>query len=109
MTWNVQYAEGFIRDLQEISAYIAEVLQEPQTAKKQTERIFDAADSLDFMPERHPIHTQGRKPTLPIRSFPINNYMIFYQSDEVKSLVKVLRVIYGARDIPVQLEETEES
>ena len=106
MTWDVRYAKQFLQDLKEISEYITDVLQEPQIAEKQVQRILDAADSLDHMPERCRIY-EGVERNLKIRILTVNRYMIFYQPDETCRLVKILRVIYGGRDIPAQLEETE--
>jgi len=67
MTWNVKYAKQFLQDLKEISEYITDVLQEPQIAEKQVQRILDAADSLDQMPERYRIYEQGMERNPKIR------------------------------------------
>ena len=107
MTWNVKYAEQFLRDLKEISEYITDVLQEPQIAEKQVQRILDAADSLDHMPERYRVYEKGTERNPKIRILTVNRHVVFYQPDESCRLIKILRVIYGGRDIPAQLEQTE--
>ena len=107
MTWTIQYADAFLRDLREISAYISHVLQEPQVAEKQVQRILDAADSLDHMPERYRVYEKGADTDMEIRVLTVNNYVILYQPNESCQLVKILRVIYGGRDIVAQLEQNE--
>jgi toxin ParE1/3/4 len=52
MIWKVNYTEDAEQDLQSIFDYISDVLLEPVTAANQTNRIMDAADSLDHMPLR---------------------------------------------------------
>ena len=106
MIWNVQYAERFLQDLKEISAYISEALQEPQIAEKQVQRILDAADSLDHMPERYRVYEKGIERNPEIRILTVNRYVILYQPDESRKLVKILRVIYGGRNIEAELEQT---
>ena len=109
MIWSVQYAEQFLQDLKEISAYISDALQEPQIAEKQVQRILDAADALDHMPERYRIYEKGIERNLKIRILTVNRYVIFYQPDESCQLVKILRVIYGGRDIEMQLGQVEQT
>ena len=99
MIWNVSYSDSFWQDIKEIASYISEILQEPQISEKQVERIFDAADSLEHMPERHRVYdgTVTREPE--VRFFPVDNYIIFYQAIKTLRTVKILRVIYSGRDI----------
>ena len=68
-----------------------------ETCKKFThiQRILNAADSLDHMPERYRVYGTGME------------YVILYQPDESRQLVKIFRVIYGGRDIRAQLEQNE--
>ena len=105
MIWNVQYGEEFLQDLQGIKAYISTVLQEPRIAEKLVDRIMDAADSLDQMPERHRLYEKGKHPG--IRTMPVGNYVVLYQLEQSAELVKIVRVIYGGRDIESQLEQSE--
>ena len=107
MTWDVKYAKQFLQDLKAISEYITDVLQEPRIAEKQVQRILDAADSLGHMPERYRIYEQGIERNPKIRILTVNRHVILYQPDESCQLVKILRVIYGGRDIPAQLEQPE--
>jgi toxin ParE1/3/4 len=106
MIWNVQYGDEFLQDLQGIKAYISTVLQESQIAENLVDRIMDAADSLDQMPERYRLYEKGRHPG--IRTMAVGNYVVLYQLEQPKELVKILRVIYGGRDIEAQLNQAKQ-
>ena len=36
---------------------------------------------------------------------PVDNYLVFYISDEAVALVTVIRVMYAGRDVDAQLQE----
>ena len=107
MRFRIAYTVGALQDLHKIGTYISDVLQEAGTAIKQVSKLMDAAESLDHMPFRHrrcehePWHSAG------FCVFPIDNYLIFYLPDESKHVVEVSRIIYGGRNIPAQLEQSE--
>ena len=106
MIFNVVYSSEARQDLRDIYEYIAYELLEPDTAAGQTNRIMKAARSLEQMPMRHrlyeeePWHSQG------LRFLPVDNYLIFYLPDETISVVNIIRIMYGGRDVKRQLSET---
>ena len=106
MIFNVVYSSEARQDLRDIYEYIAYELLEPDTAAGQTNRIMKAARSLEQMPMRHrlyeeePWHSQG------LRFLPVDNYLIFYLPDEITSVVNIIRIMYGGRDVKRQLSET---
>jgi toxin ParE1/3/4 len=51
--------------------------------------------------EKEPWHSKG------LRVWPIDNYLKFYLPVEAKTLVTVIRISYGGRDIEEQLWQTE--
>ena len=57
------------------------------------------------MPMRHrlyeeePWHSQG------LRVLPVDNYLVFYLSDETSATVSIIRIMYGGRDIDKQLND----
>ena len=107
MTWRVDYADDAIQDLQAIYDYISMTLQEPDIAEKQTNRIMDAADTLDHMPLRHRLYDNEPWRSRGLRVLPVDNYIIFYLPDETKNTVTIIRVMYGGRDIEKQLNANE--
>ncbi|NLC74769.1 MAG: type II toxin-antitoxin system RelE/ParE family toxin [Clostridiales bacterium] len=49
--------------------------------------------------EKEPWHSRG------LRIIPVDNYCVLYIPDEEQALVTVIRVMYGGRDIDMQLKE----
>ena len=50
--------------------------------------------------EEEPWYSQG------LRFLPVDNYLIFYLPDETTSVVNIIRIMYGGRDVKRQLSET---
>jgi len=98
MTWNIYYTDDAQEDLQGIYDYISDVLLAPETAEKQTDRIMDAADSLDHMPLRHRLYDHEPWRSKGLRVLPVDNYMLFYLPNEVDRAVAIIRIMYGGRD-----------
>lgn len=101
--WKVVYTEQAENDLRGIYEYIAFTLLEPGIAKKQAERIIEAAAKLNEMPfrcrlyEKEPWHSKG------LRVLPVDNYLVFYLPIEDKETVAIIRIMYGGRDIEKQI------
>lgn len=108
MIWKVNYTEDAEQDLQSIFDYISDVLLEPVTATNQTNRIMDAADSLDHMPLRYRLYDKEPWQSRGLRVMPVDNYLVFYLPDETKKTVAIIRIMYGGRDIDKHLNVTEE-
>ena len=107
MKYQIFYTNSARQDLKNIYRYISESLVEPEIAAKLTDKIMKAIRSLDEMPQRYrlfeeePWHSRG------LRILPVNNYPVFYLLDDEKTVVTILRIIYGGRDISRQLSETQ--
>ena len=81
------------RDLRAIYEYIAVTLLSPENAAAQLSRLEDRILKLDELPLRYPIYKND------IRIMPVDNYLVFYSFEEGDKDVRVLRVMYGRRDI----------
>ena len=107
MKYQIFYTNSARQDLKNIYRYISDSLVEPEIATKLTDKIMKAIRSLDEMPQRYrlfeeePWHSRG------LRILPVNNYLVFYLLDDEKTVVTILRIIYGGRDISRQLSETQ--
>ncbi len=105
MSWSVIYTDEAKRDLRAVYTYIAFHLLAPETAVKQVKRIMKEIRALDRMPMRHrlyedePWHSQG------LRFFPVDHYLVFYLPDEAQKRISIVRIMYGGRDVGVQLSE----
>lgn len=103
MSWKISYSEKARQDLRRIYEYIAHELQTEYTARKQTGRIIAGINKLDHMPLRNPLYQDEPWHSLGMRWFPIDNYLIFYFSDEKSETISIARIMYKGRDISKQL------
>ena len=107
MKYQIFYTNSARQDLKNIYRYISDDLVEPEIAAKLTDNIMKAIRSLDEMTQRYrlfeeePWHSRG------LRILPVNNYLVFYLLDDEKTVVTILRIIYGGRHISRQLSETQ--
>ncbi len=67
-----------------------------------------AVRSLESMPERNPLYKEEPWNSQGVRFVPVRNYLVFYTVNEETDTVSVARIMYGARDISRQPEETTE-
>ncbi len=93
--WEIVYTGEAKRDLRCIFEYIAFTLREPEIVQNQSQRIMKAVSRLDEMPlryslyEKEPWHSKG------LRVLPVDNYLVFYLPVVTKSVVAVIRIMYG--------------
>ena len=98
MTWTVSYTVDAEKDLIDIYDYIADILHSPSSAKKQTERIMDSINDLEYMPLRHKLYEHEPWHTKGLRVLSIDNYLAFYLPDESRKTVMIIRIMYNRRD-----------
>ena len=105
--YDVKISHAALSDMEQIYGYIADRLLEPDTAMGQYNRIAEAIQSLNILPERcalvesepercalvesEPERTQG------LRQMLVDNYLVFYIVGE--DAVSVARVLYSASDL----------
>ena len=97
--WTVQYTKSAYAELDAIYRYIAEQLCAPGIAANQVKRILSAIGDLDEMPHRNPLYPKEPWKGLGLRKLPVDNYIVFYATDDEKEEVVVMHVFYGGRDI----------
>lgn len=85
-------------DVREIVRYIAVELREPSTAERMLDRIDEAVASLETMPEKYALVTDGYLASCGIRMISVKKYLIFYTVDYSKKEVNISRVLYGKRN-----------
>lgn len=105
-SYDVTISEQALTDLTGIYKHIAEVLLEPIIAEKQYTRIENAIYSLDQMPERYRRYDIEPWKSRNLRVMPVNNYLVFYVVDNTNKYVTAIRIMYGARDIEHELNNT---
>ncbi len=105
MIYKVIYSGSALNDIDKIYEYIAYELLVPETAKEQIDRIIKAIDALETFPYRYKIYDEEPWLSQGIRCFTIDNYMVFYYPLENDGIIRVLRIIYGGRDIKTVLSK----
>lgn len=105
MSWKIQYTAHSKQDLIDIYEYISFTLLEPETASRQTERILQAIRSLEDFPKRNPLYHEEPWHSQGLRFMPVNNYLVLYTTNTDSQSILIVRVIYGPRDVPTQLEK----
>ena len=104
--YRIIYTEESEQDLINIYRYIAINLSVPETAKNQTDRIMDAINGLDEMPLRHKLYQKEPWHSRGLRVLPVDNYLVFYVVVEEEKRVAIVRIMYGGRNIELQLSST---
>jgi len=104
MSYRVEITEQADADLRGIFAYIAFELKSRQNAMGQLNRLEESIYSLDSMPERFRAYDKEPWRGKGLRVMPVNNYLVFYIPDAETKTVKVMRVMYGGRDVDAQLD-----
>ncbi len=85
-------------DLDEIWLYIA--ADNLEAADRHVDRLFEKCESLSH----HPMLGRSRDDLVQsVRSFPMGNYVIFYQPRRDGDGVTILRVLEGHRDITPEM------
>ena len=87
------------RDIEEIYSYIESAKLEPSIAKGQTERIWEAIESLGNYPFSHQKRLEGRYADKGYRQLIIDNYIAIYRVDDDKKRVYVVTVQYAGRNL----------
>ena len=80
----------------------------PENAVGQTDRIVEAVRKLDTMPNRNRLYEEEPWHSRGLRFFPVDNYLVFYKTDDKTKIVYVVRIMYSGCDIRKQLSKTED-
>lgn len=102
--WKVVLSPDFKTEIRGIHSYIANTLLVPETAIKQIKRIMDATKSLVEMPLRNPLYEKEPWKSRGLRKLIVDNYVVFYWTNETSQEIVVLHVLYGGRNISNFLE-----
>ena len=99
--YRVLVTDEALNDMESIYEYIAEELLAPNTAMGQYNRIADAIETLDQMPERIKLMESEPEKTRGLRKLIVDNYAVFFIIAD--DIVIVTNVLYGASDIENRL------
>ena len=103
MSYEVTLTPEAKRDLREIYRYIAVDLQSEQNANGQLDRLEERILKLNEMPERFRVYDKEPWRSRNLRIMTVDHYLVFYIPDHQQQTVTVIRIMYGGRNIDVQL------
>lgn len=103
MKYQVFITEKAEEDLNSIADYLIYKLNAGENALKQIDRIEQTVSSLEEMPERYRVYDKEPWKNKNLRVAVVDNYLVFYITDNDDKTVTVIRILYGRRDIEEQL------
>ena len=92
-------------DLRGIYEYIVFELLSPDNAARQLGRLEEHIVGLEEFPEKFRHYEKESWNSRGLSVMPIDNYLVFYISDNDAGIVTVIRVMYAGRDVDSQLKE----
>lgn len=96
--YKIEITEPAENDLRPIGIYLAKELQEPDTAKRVVYKIGEAIMKLEELPLRNGLVSDERLALKGIRRIIIDNYIVFYITNEHIKLVTIVRILYNRRN-----------
>ena len=87
------------RDIDSIYAYIALEKLSPENAKGQTDRIWEAIETLDSFPSSHQDRQAGKYAGRGYKQLLIDNYGAIFKIDEQHKTVYVVTIQYQGRNL----------
>ena len=97
MGYEINHTADADADIDGIIDYLKQFY--PSTPLRFLDELVRVESFLRINPYMYPIFFARPK----YRKALVNNYQVFYKVDDVKGIVKIHRVIHGARDIPRHL------
>jgi toxin ParE1/3/4 len=100
--YRILFSKRVATDLQSIFNHIAG--HSEQNAGKMVDRILGAIAGLKTFPHRNVVAGQRRGLKYPVRSLPVQSYLVFFRVIDEQNVVRVLRVRHGAMRRPRRFE-----
>lgn len=97
--YRVEYSQEALVDIKSIYTYISQILHAPLTARRQVNRIRKEIRDLEAFPTRYVLVEWEPWASMKTHRLPIDNYVVFYLVDEQAMAVKIVRIVYGGRNL----------
>lgn len=97
--YRVEYSQEALVDIKSIYTYISQILHAPLTARRQVNRIRKEIRDLEAFPTRYVLVEWEPWASMKMHRLPIDNYVAFYLVDEQAMAVKIVRIVYGGRNL----------
>ncbi len=97
--YRVEYSQEALVDIKSIYTYISQILHAPLTARRQVNRIRKEIRDLEAFPTRYVLVEWEPWASMKMHRLSIDNYIVFYFVDEQAMVVKIVRIVYGGRNL----------
>jgi len=97
--YRVEYSQEALVDIKSIYTYISQILHAPLTARRQVNRIRKEIRDLEAFPTRYVLVEWEPWASMKMHRLPVDNYVVFYLVDEQAMAVKIVRIVYGRRNL----------
>ena len=106
MDFEVKLSQQAYDDIDSIIDYLSQELCNPQAAERFFDTINQKISLISTNPYMYPYHHDERLRTMDLRFVVIGKHLMFYLVDADNSVVNIVRVVYGGRDLSVIIEDT---
>lgn len=86
------------KDLESIYNYICNNLFNKEAAIKLLNKINEKFDSIALFPKSAPLIINNYVKNKNLRKLLIDNYIAFYEVDDIKNEIKIIRIMYGMQN-----------
>jgi addiction module RelE/StbE family toxin len=86
------------KDLESIYNYICNNLVNKEAAIKLLNKIKEKFDSITLFPKSAPLINNNYVKNKNIRKLLIDNYIAFYEVDDVNKEIRIIRIMYGMQN-----------
>lgn len=98
MAYKLQYLPMAAEDIEQLAEYLSHFY--PHTAGRVLGDLEAKLSQLPQFPEMYAVSHYDPY----YRSFPVDNYLVFYHVDTVKEVIEVHRILRGSWHLPPHLE-----
>ncbi|MBR3045212.1 MAG: type II toxin-antitoxin system RelE/ParE family toxin [Oscillospiraceae bacterium] len=99
MAYKIQITDSFENDLNIVTAYISQVLQNPDAAAHLVDEAEKTVGLIANYPGMFSLYPDEEIAEKGYRNAPVANYDLFYRIDEDNDTVYILRFLYAGQDI----------
>ena len=97
MRYTVKLSVTVVEQITEYARFVAEQRRAPENAQRWLERVYDAIETLDRMPQRCDLAPENAHRPYEIRRLLIGQYLALFTIDEAKRAVHVIGFRHGYR------------
>ena len=105
--YSFQFTEKALSDLDEITDYLANTLDQLPAAKRLLDKIEEEIQIFCKYPESGTVVMNDFIRRSGIRKLVIEKYVLYYIADKDVEKIIILRVVYGKRDLDTIIKEME--